>query len=97
MGLKAESATFEARLGARMDRVETRLVGTETLLDGRIDGLDGRFGTLQSSMDAIRSDLTRVALAVASVLGFRTTDRQKPSGLGGTPYIGGRIRSPRRR
>jgi hypothetical protein len=40
---------FEA-LDRRIDRMETRL-------DGRID-------TLQASMDAMRSDLTQVALAV---------------------------------
>ena len=42
-------ATFEA-LDRKIDRLETRL-------DGRIDAL-------QSSMDAMRSDLTQVALAV---------------------------------
>jgi hypothetical protein len=69
---------FDA-LERRIDRLETRLVGTETRLDGRIDGVesrigsridglesrfDGRFDALQSSMDAMRSDLTQVALAV---------------------------------
>jgi L-cysteine desulfidase len=58
---------FDA-LERRIDRLESRLVGTETRLDGRIDGvgsrLDGRFDALQSSMDAMRSDLTQVALAV---------------------------------
>ena len=69
---------FDA-LDRRIDRLETRLVGTETRLDGRIDGVesrigsridglesrfDGRFDVLQSSMDAMRSDLTQVALAV---------------------------------
>jgi hypothetical protein len=69
---------FDA-LDRRIDRLETRLVGTETRLDGRIDGVesrlgsridglesrfDGRFDALQSSMNAMRSDLTQVALAV---------------------------------
>jgi hypothetical protein len=51
---------FEA-LDRKIDRLEARL-------DGRIDSLgarlDGRINTLQSSMDAMRSDLTQVALAV---------------------------------
>jgi hypothetical protein len=66
-------------LDRRIDRLETRLVGTETRLEGRIDGVesrlgsridglesrfDGRFDALQSSMDAMRSDLTQVALGV---------------------------------
>jgi hypothetical protein len=80
---------FDA-LDRRIDRLETRLVGTQTRLDGRIDGVesrlgsridglesrlgsridvlesrfDGRFDALQLSMDAMRSDLTQVALAV---------------------------------
>jgi hypothetical protein len=40
---------FEA-IDRRFDRLETRV--------------DGRFETLQSSVDAMRSDLTQVALAV---------------------------------
>ena len=50
---EALDRTFEAKFDAldgRIDRLETRL-------DGRIDAL-------QSSMDAMRSDLTQVALAV---------------------------------
>jgi hypothetical protein len=51
---------FEA-LDRRLDRLETRL-------DGRIDSLgsrlDGRIDTLQASVDAMRSDITQVALAV---------------------------------
>ena len=69
---------FDA-LEQKIDGVENRLVGTETRLDARIDGLetrldgrftrlearlDGRIDSLQSSMDAMRSDLTQVALAV---------------------------------
>ena len=65
----------EERLDGRLDRLETRLVGTEERLDGRLDRLetrlvgtgsrpDGRFDGLQASMDAMRSDLTQVALAV---------------------------------
>jgi hypothetical protein len=69
---------FEA-IDRRFDRLETRLDGRidslETRVDGRVDGLegrierletrvDGRFETLQASVDAMRSDLTQVALAV---------------------------------
>ena len=87
---------FDA-LDRRIDRLETRLVGTETRLEGRIDGVESRLGSridgldsrlgsridgldsrfdglesrfdrrfdaLQSSMDAMRSDLTQVALGV---------------------------------
>ncbi|HEY2966202.1 MAG TPA: hypothetical protein VGJ99_07940 [Actinomycetota bacterium] len=69
---------FDA-LERSIDRLETRLAGTKTRLDGRIGGmetrldgridrleakLEGRFDAFQSSMDAMRSDLTAVALAV---------------------------------
>jgi flagellar capping protein FliD len=58
---------FEA-LDHRIDRLETRLDGRIDSLDARvaarIDGLDRRFETLQASVDAMRSDLTQVALAV---------------------------------
>lgn len=62
---------FDA-LDRKIDTLDTRLTGqihsVETQLDGRIGSiearLDGRIDTLQSSMDAMRSDLTQVALAV---------------------------------
>ena len=65
---------FEA-IDRRFDALDHRFDRLETRLDGRIDGLegrierfegrvDGRFETLQSSVDAMRSDLTQVALAV---------------------------------
>jgi len=41
----------------RFDALDRKIDRLETRLDGRID-------TLQSSMDAMRSDLTQVALAV---------------------------------
>ena len=41
----------------RFDALDRRIDRMEARLDGRIDGL-------QSSMDAMRSDLTQVALAV---------------------------------
>jgi hypothetical protein len=41
----------------KFDVVDRKIDRLETCLDGRID-------TLQSSMDAMRSDLTQVALAV---------------------------------
>jgi len=52
---------LEARLDGRIDSLEARFDGRTDLLEGR---LDGRFDALQSSMDAMRSDLTQVALAV---------------------------------
>ena len=63
---------MEGRLDERFDRLDTRLDGRfdplETRFDGRFDRLetrlDGRIDALQSSMDAMRSDLTQVALAV---------------------------------
>jgi len=63
---------FEARLDRRVDSLGSRFDGRiDTLqshLEGRIDTLqshlEGRMDTLQSSMDATRSDLTQVALAV---------------------------------
>jgi hypothetical protein len=62
---------FDA-IDRKIDRLETRLDGRiDSLgahLEGRIDSLgarlDGRIEALQSSMDAVRSDLTQVALAV---------------------------------
>jgi hypothetical protein len=62
---------FDA-LDRKIDALDTRLTGqigsVETQLDGRIGSLearlDGRIDTLRSSMDAMRSDLTQVALAV---------------------------------
>jgi hypothetical protein len=58
---------FDA-LDRKIDRLESRFVGQIDTLEGRlvgqIDTLDGRLDTLQSSMDAMRSDLTQVALAV---------------------------------
>lgn len=64
--------TLESRLDGRIDslgaRLDGRLDSLGARLDGRIDTLqshlEGRFDTLQSSMDAMRSDLTQVALAV---------------------------------
>ena len=63
---------LEARLDGRIDGVQSSVDGQfDTLqshLEGRFDTLqshlEGRFDTLQSSMDAMRSDLTHVALAV---------------------------------
>jgi hypothetical protein len=52
----------------RLDRLEARIDRLEERLDGRIDGLSGRFDRLEERMDArfdsVRSDLTRIALAV---------------------------------
>ena len=55
--LDSRFETFEARLDSRFDTFETRL-------DHRVDTLEGRFDGLQASIDAMRSDLTQVALAV---------------------------------
>jgi hypothetical protein len=63
---------LETRLEGRIDTLQSRVDGRfDTLqshLEGRFDTLqshlEGRFDTLQSSMDAMRSDLTQVALAV---------------------------------
>jgi hypothetical protein len=63
---------LQTRLDGRIDSLEARLDGR---IDGRIDGMetrferlemrmDARFETLQSSLEAMRSDLTQVALAV---------------------------------
>jgi uncharacterized coiled-coil protein SlyX len=61
---------METRLDGRIDTLETRLEGRfetlESRLDHRADTLDGRIDALQSSVDAMRSDLTQVALAVGS-------------------------------
>jgi hypothetical protein len=56
-GLEEHLVGTGTRLDDRIDRLEVRL-------DGRFDRLEGGLGTLQSSMDAMRSDLTQVALAV---------------------------------
>ena len=63
---------LEARLDRRVDSLGSRFDGRfdsfEARFDGRFDTLqshlEGRIDTLQSSMDATRSDLTQVALAV---------------------------------
>ena len=65
---------LEARLDRRVDSLGSRFDGRfdsfEARFDGRIDTLqshlEGRIDTLQSSMDATRSDLTQVALAVGA-------------------------------
>jgi hypothetical protein len=58
---------FEA-LNDRIDRLETRLDGRidelGARLDHRIDSLERRMDGFQASVDAMRSDLTQVALAV---------------------------------
>jgi hypothetical protein len=55
----------------RFDAIDRTFEGRFEALDRKIDRLetriDGRIDALQSSMDAMRSDLTQVALAV----GFR--------------------------
>ncbi|MGH2655141.1 MAG: hypothetical protein ACRDIZ_00315 [Actinomycetota bacterium] len=56
----------------RIDRLEARIDRLEQRLDGRIDRfqgrIDGRIDQLEERMDArfdsVRSDLTRIALAV---------------------------------
>jgi hypothetical protein len=52
----------------RFDAIDRKIDRLETRIDGRIDSLgarlEGRIEALQSSMDAMRSDLTQVALAV---------------------------------
>ena len=52
---------LEGRLDGRIDSLEARFDGRTDWLEARFDG---RFDALQSSMDAMRSDLTQVALAV---------------------------------
>src|SRR5262245_32241741 len=52
---------IDARLTGQIHSVETQLVARIGPLEAR---LDGRIDTLRSSMDAMRSDLTQVALAV---------------------------------
>lgn len=65
---KGRFDALDRRIDLMETRLDGRLDGVETRLDGRIDRvearLDGRFEALQSSMDAMRSDLTQVALAV---------------------------------
>ena len=60
--------TLETRLDGRFETLETRLDSRfdtfETRFDHRVDTLEGRFDGLQASIDAMRSDLTQVALAV---------------------------------
>lgn len=64
--LKERLDRFEARVDARFDQVPTReemnarFVGVE----GRVIGLDGRLDRLERSMDAVRSDITQIALSL---------------------------------
>jgi hypothetical protein len=52
----------------RIDKLEARIDRLEQRLDGRIDRLEERFDRLEERMDArfdsMRSDLTRIALAL---------------------------------
>ena len=61
---------LETRLDGRFEALESRLdgrfEGLESRLDHRADTLEGRFDGLQASVDAMRSDLTQVALAVGT-------------------------------
>src|SRR5436853_5148202 len=60
----------------RMDGVERRLLGVEVRLTGldaradrleeRMDGFERRLVSFQATLDAMRSDLTQVALAVGA-------------------------------
>jgi len=45
-------------------RFDDRMGAMESRFDRRVDTLEGRFDGLQGSIDAMRSDLTQVALAV---------------------------------
>ena len=77
--LTGQIHSVEARLDGRIDSLEARFDGRTDSLEGRFAGLEASFGgrftalqshmerrfdTIQSSMDAMRSDLTQVALAV---------------------------------
>jgi chaperonin cofactor prefoldin len=48
----------------RFEAVDRRIDRLEERLDHRIDSLERRMDAFQTSVDAMRSDLTRVALAV---------------------------------
>lgn len=54
---------FEA-IDRRFEAQEQRIDRLEERLEHRIDGLERRMDGLAASIDAVRSDLTRVALAV---------------------------------
>jgi Flp pilus assembly pilin Flp len=53
--------SLQSHLEGRFDTLQSHLEGRFDTLQSH---LEGRFDTLQSSMDAMRSDLTHVALAV---------------------------------
>jgi hypothetical protein len=67
-GLGTRQDGLETRLDGRFSSLETRLEGQidelGARLDHRIDSLERRMDGFQSSVDAMRSDLTQVALAV---------------------------------
>jgi hypothetical protein len=56
---EANDRRWEANDG-RLGRIEAKLEAHDT----RFDALDGRMESFERSLDAVRSDLTRVALAV---------------------------------
>jgi hypothetical protein len=60
---------FDA-IGRRLDAMEHRFDGRFDGVDRRFEGIEERFEArmdgLQASMDAMRSDLTQVALAVGT-------------------------------
>ncbi len=73
-GLEARIDDRMSGLGTRIDgleaRIDHRIDGLEARIDHRIDGLEARIEKrmdgLQTSVDALRSDLTAVALAVGA-------------------------------
>jgi hypothetical protein len=61
---------FDA-LERRIDGIESRLGGIESRMGGienRMGGIEGRLGGIEGRTDGLRSDLTRVALAVGAAL-----------------------------
>jgi hypothetical protein len=67
-GVEHRIDRLEERLDGRIDQLGNRLDGRLDGLDGRIDRLeqrmDQRFDRLEASVDALRSDITQIALAV---------------------------------
>jgi hypothetical protein len=65
----ARLAAIERKLhehDARFNGIDVRFDGVETRLSSFERSLDGRFESLEWSMQGLRSDLTRVALAIGA-------------------------------
>ena len=63
-GARALGPSNEIEVGSRFDAVDSRFDRLDQRIDWLEERLDRRMGSMQASLDALRSDITQVALAV---------------------------------